>query len=102
MGSHVFSDIFIHVNWHTKSDRPVLTGNLEAAVRGFLRQRAKTAKDVSLEEMGGTATHVGKRSTMGPARSSSGWSDTTHGTSPRSRAEARFWPGVFVAPDATM
>ena len=58
MSAHVFSDIHIHLNWHTKSDRPMLRGNQEAAVHRFLMDRVGTTKGVALHEIGGTETHV--------------------------------------------
>ncbi len=58
MGSHVFSEIFIHLNWHTKADRPLLKGDLEAAVHEFLRERIDATKGVWLHAIGGTLTHV--------------------------------------------
>jgi len=58
MGSHVFSEIFIHLNWHTKGDQPLLNDNVRIGVQKFLSERIQATKGVRLHAIGGTATHV--------------------------------------------
>ena len=58
MSSHVFHEIYLHFNWHTKQDRPLLTPRLEPLVHGFLRERCRNTKGVYFHGIGGTATHV--------------------------------------------
>ena len=58
MSMHVFHDIFLHVVWHTRDDEPILTGETEAAVHRFLRQRCAQTKGVFLHAVGGTENHV--------------------------------------------
>ncbi len=31
MSAHVYHEIYLHVNWHTKDDRPMLTGRPSSA-----------------------------------------------------------------------
>ncbi len=58
MSAHVFHEVFLHVNWHTKEDRPMLAGDMEGRVHEKLRQRCRETKGVYLHEIGGTDDHV--------------------------------------------
>jgi hypothetical protein len=33
MSSHVYHEIYLHFNWHTKGELPLLTGDLEGRLR---------------------------------------------------------------------
>jgi len=56
--THVFSQIYLHFNWHTLYDRPVLHGPLELYVQNFIRNRCRQTRGVFFEEIGGTDTHT--------------------------------------------
>ena len=58
MSSHVFHEIYLHFNWHTKGDLPLLTSGLEPLVHDFLRGRCRRTKGVYFHGIGGTETHV--------------------------------------------
>jgi len=58
MSSHVFHEIYLHFNWHTKQDQPQLTPRLEPGVHEFLRARIRHTKGVYFQGIGGTETHV--------------------------------------------
>ena len=58
MASHVFHEVYLHLNWHTKNDSPLLIANMEGAVHDFLRDRCRAMKGVYFHEVGGTATHI--------------------------------------------
>ena len=58
MSSHVFHEIFLHLNWHTKESRPLLVPDLEAKVHAYLRSRIQKMKGVFLHEIDGTETHL--------------------------------------------
>ena len=58
MGSHVYHEIFLHINWHTKGDHPTLCGQTEALAHAFLHEKADRIKGVRLHKIGGTDTHV--------------------------------------------
>jgi len=58
MSSHVFHEIFLHINWHTKHDHPTLRESLEEFAHTFIRQKAARIKGVRLLQLGGTDTHV--------------------------------------------
>jgi putative transposase len=58
MSSHVYHEIYLHLNWHTKLDQPVLTGHLEELTHGLIRQKCREVKGVYLHGIGGTDDHV--------------------------------------------
>jgi putative transposase len=58
MSSHVFHEIFLHLNWHTKDDHPILCGAVEELAHKFLADKAHAMKGVSLHRLNGTDTHV--------------------------------------------
>ncbi|MFN0054520.1 MAG: IS200/IS605 family transposase [Planctomycetales bacterium] len=58
MSSHVYHEIFLHFNWHTKDDSPILIPTVEPVVHKLLRDRCQKAKGVYLHGIGGTETHV--------------------------------------------
>ncbi len=58
MSSHVFHEIFIHLNWHTKHDQPLLRGRTEELAHRALQNKASRMKGVSILELGGTDDHV--------------------------------------------
>ena len=58
MSSHVFHELFVHLNWHTKDDQPVLCEHLEDLTHALLAEKARQMKGVFLHQLGGTDTHV--------------------------------------------
>ena len=58
MSSHVFHEIYLHVNWHVKDDRPTLNPDVEPLVHGLIKGRCRKIKGVYFHGIGGTETHV--------------------------------------------
>jgi REP-associated tyrosine transposase len=58
MADNCYSEINLHLTWHTKLSRALLTPDIEAMAFGCLRQKAAAVGDVYLHEIGGTETHV--------------------------------------------
>lgn len=58
MSSHVFHETYLHFNWHTKADQPLLVPELEVIVHDLLRERCRSTKGVYFHGSGGTETHV--------------------------------------------
>lgn len=58
MGLHVFDEIYLHFNWHTQSNLPLLSDSIEQAVHTFLRDRCRATKGVRFCGIGGTADHL--------------------------------------------
>jgi putative transposase len=58
MSSHVFHEIYLRLNWHTKGSRALLTTALEPEVHRRLQDRCRKTKGVFIYGVGGTETHV--------------------------------------------
>lgn len=58
MANHVFHEIYLHLNWHTKGNLPLLIPSLEAEVHEYIRQRCHKTRGVYFHGIGGTETHV--------------------------------------------
>jgi len=56
--SHVFSEIFIHLNWHCKNDLPLLKPELESVLHGWMKGYCESTKGILCLGVGGTEDHV--------------------------------------------
>jgi len=57
-GSHVFSEIYIHLNWHCHRDQPLITPAIEPHLFSVLEARCRATKGVHFLGVNGTPTHV--------------------------------------------
>jgi putative transposase len=55
---HIYHEIFLHLNWHTKGDMPLLTGQVELDACQAITRRCQDMKGVYLHKVGGTDDHV--------------------------------------------
>jgi len=58
MSRNYYSEIHLHIVWHTKSSLPLLTPQVEPFVHRYLKQRLVQTPGVFVHEVGGTETHV--------------------------------------------
>lgn len=58
MSRNYYSEINLHVTWHTIGSRPLLTSQIETETHRYLRQRIIDTPGVFVHEIGGTETHV--------------------------------------------
>lgn len=58
MSKNYYSEINLHVVWHTKLSRPLLTAAVEPMAYACLREKAAQLGGVYIHEIGGTETHV--------------------------------------------
>src|SRR4051794_24931761 len=58
MATNYYSEINLHLVWHTKLSRPLLRPDVEAMTFGCLREKAAALGDVYLHGIGGTETHI--------------------------------------------
>ena len=58
MSHNYYSEINLHLTWHTKLSRPLLTADIELMAWAALREKAAEMGDVVVHEIGGTETHV--------------------------------------------
>ena len=66
MSRNYYSEINLHVVWHTKESVPLLTPQIEPFVHRYLRQRLINTLGVFVHEIGGTETHMHLAITIPP------------------------------------
>jgi putative transposase len=58
MSHNFYSEINLHLTWHTKLSRPLLRPDVEALTWAALREKAIDLKNVVVHEIGGVETHL--------------------------------------------
>jgi putative transposase len=58
MCQNYYREIFLHLTWHTKLSRPLLTSDVAAMTYRCLREKAASLGDIQIHEIGGIETHV--------------------------------------------
>ncbi len=58
MAQNAYYEIYLHLVWHTKGSAALLRGPVEACTYRMLTERIRRTKDVFLDGLGGTDTHV--------------------------------------------
>jgi putative transposase len=58
MKRNFYSEINLHITWHTKESSPLLVPKVEAEVHHYLKGRCINTPGVFVYEVGGTETHV--------------------------------------------
>jgi putative transposase len=66
MARNYYSEINLHLTWHTKESAPLLVPDVEAFVHHYLRGRCVNTPGVFVHEVGGTETHVHVGVTVAP------------------------------------
>ena len=73
MSKNYYSEINLHIVWHTKQSLPLLTPTLEPIAHRFLRKRIIETPDVIVHEIGGTENHVHIAVSIPPTLTISTW-----------------------------
>jgi putative transposase len=58
MPRNVYSEINLHIVWHTKESAPVLTDQIEPRVRNHIKNAVLDTESCLFREIGGTENHV--------------------------------------------
>ena len=66
MSRNYYSEIHLHIVWHTKESRPLLTPEVEAFIHDYLRQRLVRTPGVFVHAINGTDNHVHLAITIPP------------------------------------
>jgi putative transposase len=73
MPKNVYSEINLHMTWHTKNNNPVLTNSIEQRLHHYLEHEIRKAKDVFFHAVNGTENHVHLVATIPPSLLISEW-----------------------------
>lgn len=66
MSRNYYSEIHLHLVWHTKLSRPMLTDEVEPMTFPSLRDKAASLGNFRIQEIGGIPTHVHLAITIEP------------------------------------
>lgn len=56
--SHVYSELFIHLNWHCKEDQPFIHPELEKALYSHVENYCQKTRGIRFLGIGGTSDHI--------------------------------------------
>ncbi len=73
MSGNYFSEINLHLVWHTKNSMPLLTPKVEPMAHRYLKQRIMDTPGAFLHAIGGIETHVHLAVTVPPKLTPSEW-----------------------------
>ena len=73
MSRNYYSEINLHIVWHTKNSSPLLTPDTEPIAHGALKTRIMETPGAFIHEIGGTETHVHLAVTVPPTLAPSEW-----------------------------
>jgi putative transposase len=81
MASHVYSEIYLHLTWHTKNNARVITDFIEEPLYQYLRWRAAETQAVEVHAIGGIEDHVHMVARIPPTLLISEWIGQLKGAS---------------------
>ncbi len=58
MSGNYYSEINLHITWHTKESAPILVPKIEAVVHHSMRGKCLNTRGVYIHEIGGIETHI--------------------------------------------
>jgi len=73
MSRNYYSEINLHIVWHTKTSSPLLTPAVESLAHHWLKQRIIETSGAFVHQIGGTETHVHLAVTAPPTLTPSEW-----------------------------
>jgi putative transposase len=66
MSHNYYSEIYLHLTWHTKLSQPLLVPDVETLAYKYLRDKAAALGAIETPEIGGIETHVHLAVTIEP------------------------------------
>ena len=81
MPRNVYSEINLHIIWHTKSRAAVIVDEIERQLFAFIQRKITEASGVELQAIGGTADHVHLAVSVPPTLNVSEWIGQIKGAS---------------------
>jgi putative transposase len=66
VSNNFYSEINLHVTWHTKDNLPLLNPRIEEFVYRFLKQKIVNTPGAFVHQIGGTQNHIHLVLTMPP------------------------------------
>ena len=81
MARSVYSEIYLHITWHTKENARVLRGQVEDRLYGYIRHRVAQTPGAFMHEIGGIEDHLHLAVSVPPTLTISDWIGELKGSS---------------------
>jgi len=81
MPRNVYSEIHLHITWHTKNSAAVILDGIEAQLHQFLRKKSAETPGLLVHAVGGMPDHVHLAVSVPPALNVSEWIGRLKGAS---------------------
>jgi putative transposase len=81
MARNYYSEVHLHIVWHTKGSLPLVVPKVEAITHHYLRGRCINTPGIFIHEIGGIETHVHMCITLAPTILISDWIGQLKGSS---------------------
>ncbi len=81
MPRRVYSEINLHVTWHTKDSLPLITEKIEAKLHDFIKQKIFETEEVFFHAIGGTKDHIHMAASVPPTLMIADWIGQLKGAS---------------------
>ncbi|MEE8583723.1 MAG: IS200/IS605 family transposase, partial [Acidobacteriota bacterium] len=81
MPRNVYSEINLHITWHTKQNVPVIRNRIEDRLHHYLRSRVSKTQGTLLHEVGGVEDHIHLAVSVPPTLCVSSWIGELKGSS---------------------
>ncbi len=83
MPGNTYSELHVHVTWHTKESAPLIEPELEGPLYTFLREYAQRTQELVVHAIGGIEDHLHVAATVPPTLLLSEWIGKLKGASAR-------------------
>ncbi len=91
MSIRVYSEINLHITWHTKNSLPMIRQSLEPDLHKFLRNKVVETPGTYFHAIGGIETHVHLAVTIKPSVHLDEWIGKLKGASSHEMGKALQW-----------
>jgi putative transposase len=81
MPRRVYSEIHLHITWHTKDNLPLITEKIEAKLHDFIKQKVFETAEVFFHAIGGTKDHIHLAASVPPTLAIADWIGQLKGAS---------------------
>jgi putative transposase len=91
MSEHVYSEINLHITWHTKISLPMINADLEGPLHQYLKNRIVQTPGAYFHAIGGIETHIHIATSVEPSIHIDEWIGQLKGASSHEFGRALQW-----------
>src|SRR5437868_1462718 len=91
MSTRVYSEINVHITWHTKGSVPMIGTAMEAQLHSFLRSKVIETRGAYFHAVGGVETHIHLTASVKPSVHLDEWIGQLKGASSHEFGKSLQW-----------